>query len=110
MALADPEVRQAPDVLETILHPDFMEIGASGRVFDRAEIIALLEEETDFAPYTVDDFQVTALSTDAALVTYRIPPRTADSGEKPGSMRSSIWVRTTGTWQLRFHQGTRLPD
>ena len=40
--LLDPAVRARADQVETLLHPDFVEYGASGRVWDRAAIIAAL--------------------------------------------------------------------
>ena len=41
-ALVDPEVRRSVEVMESLLHPDFVEFGASGRIFTRASIIDLL--------------------------------------------------------------------
>ena len=36
------------------------------------------------------------LAQDVVLLTYRTE----------GSRRSSVWVRSAGSWQVRFHQGT----
>jgi len=106
-ALADPEVRKSTEAMSAILHAEFMEIGASGKVFSRATIMELLAEEDDFTPYAITDFAVIPLGDDRALVTFRIPARQTEQNKKPGSLRSSLWVKEGGTWQIRFHQGTR---
>lgn len=106
-ALADPQVRKSTATMNTILHKDFVEIGASGMIFDRTATLELLAEEDDFTPYAITDFAIIPLGDNRALVTFRIPARQIDQGTKPGSHRSSLWVKEGGTWQIRFHQGTR---
>jgi len=108
-ALADPQVRQNMDVMDTIIHADFMEIGASGRVFNKASIMDMMETEQNYPAYEVTDFNVIALGEDQALVTFSIPARKSEDEVKPGSLRSSLWVKAGDTWQIRFHQGTRCP-
>jgi ribonuclease HI len=101
--LLDPAVRASGDQVRALLHPDFIEYGASGKVWTRAEITAALESDpgvsgdgTDFCPV--------ALADDVVLLTYRIAGRT-------GALRSSVWVRDTSAgWRLRFHQGTPLHE
>lgn len=107
--LASPAMRLDPEVIGHMLADDFMEIGASGRSFNKAEILELLASETDFTAYDIEDFAVRSLGEDSVLATYRIPPRPeADGTPRPGSMRSSLWQMRDGRWQLVFHQGTRM--
>lgn len=47
LKLLDPEVRRSPQRVGELLHPEFVEIGASGRIWDRDAIIALLAGERD---------------------------------------------------------------
>ncbi|MBL4788426.1 MAG: DUF4440 domain-containing protein, partial [Kordiimonadaceae bacterium] len=101
-ALADPEVRASEAVLKTILHDDFTEIGKSGKVYSRGNIIAALIAETPLPPYDIENFTVTSLSESTALATYTIP---AAKG-RTASIRSSVWLMEEGIWLLRFHQGT----
>jgi len=108
-ALADPEVRKSATAMGALLHTDFMEIGASGKIFSRNSIIALLAEETAFSEYVIEDFAVTELDDNKILATYHIPARRTNDTHKPGSMRSSLWVMEDGSWLLRFHQGTHTP-
>jgi hypothetical protein len=102
-ALLDPALRADGERVEELLHPDFVEHGASGRVWDRPAIIAAMAEDPVVAG-PAQDFVATALADDVVLLTYRVTgPR--------GSLRSSVWVRTDDQgWRVRFHQGTRVPS
>jgi ribonuclease HI len=100
--LLDPMVRASPERLRRLLHPDFREHGSSGLVRDRAGTIAALGEDPG-VPGVATDFSPCGLAADVVLLTYRIV------GSRP-SLRSSVWVRDAEAgWQVRFHQGTRLP-
>ena len=101
--LLTPAVRQSPDELERLLADDFVEIGASGRQFDRRQIIEALQGEPP-AELSLHDFRVVLLAPDVALATYRSARQTP--GAARHSLRSSIWVRRADRWQLVFHQGT----
>lgn len=103
-ALTDPEVRSSRERVEALLHADFTETGSGGEVYDRATIIEMM---TTGAPgeVVIRDFAATHLSSEIALVTYR---SIGTSGQE--ARRTSIWVLEDGRWQLRHHQGTRVPD
>lgn len=60
-----------------------------------AEIKALLP---------LPDYSVELVAPDVALATYTSEVRTGDKIEI--GRRSSLWVKDSGRWQLRFHQGT----
>jgi hypothetical protein len=47
LALLDPELRRDPDRIRALLHADFVEFGASGRVWDRASIAAVTSGTLD---------------------------------------------------------------
>ena len=101
--LLEPEVRSSPEQLALLLAEDFLEIGSSGRTFDKKQIIANLKGESVF-DYSIQDFKVRQLGADIALATYRIETR--QEAEPRISLRSSIWVHRDGRWQVMFHQGT----
>jgi hypothetical protein len=42
LRLLEPDVRGSAAEVETLLHPEFFEFGASGRHWDRASIVAAL--------------------------------------------------------------------
>jgi hypothetical protein len=105
--LMQPAIRRSPDEMSRLLASDFLEFGRSGRTYDRTAIIRSLSEagESDGSP-TVSDFVTRALAEDVVLVTYRTVRHDAAAGEEIHSLRSSIWKRTDGRWQMAFHQGT----
>ncbi|ALE04928.1 hypothetical protein AL755_04545 [Arthrobacter sp. ERGS1:01] len=97
--LMDPEVRADEAKLGMLLHKDFAEIGASGRLWDRKDIIAELVT-ADANEASLEVLGLDSVDADTALLTYR-------SVESRGSvLRSSLWRRDNGRWQVRFHQGT----
>ncbi|MFS2153576.1 DUF4440 domain-containing protein [Rhizobium sp. Rhizsp42] len=105
--LFDQTVRNTRSLLETLLSPDFREIGSSGRLYLYGEIIAaLLEEPSDGTTRQLTDFEIQTLAPDVVLATYR--SERIVQGEPPvRSLRSSIWRRdANGTWRMVFHQGT----
>lgn len=108
-ALLTPAVRGDSARLDRLFAADFLEIGSSGRVFDKATAIASLAALREGAPpVALVDFQLRLLTPTVALAVYRVVARPA-SGEASWSLRSSVWVQRGGRWQLAFHQGTRTP-
>jgi hypothetical protein len=93
--------------LETLLHPQFHEIGRSGRPYDRNTVVAYLWPHR--APdYRVEafDHRVFELGDQDALLTYRSQHRGADGSVSHAAHRCSVWRRTAVGWQLFYHQGT----
>jgi len=97
--LLGPEVRGDIGRTGVLLHPDFMEIGSSGRVWTRDAMMMALEgdpgERTELEVLGAD-----RVGTGAVLLTYRSYARSGTT------LRSSLWVLDNGRWRLRFHQGT----
>lgn len=107
-SLWDESVRFDVTHMDALLHPDFLEFGQSGRTWDRAETLAVEPAEIGVEP-PLADLEVDVLSTDVALVTYRVADRFGPGGSTRRSRRSSLWLRTPEGWRLRFHQGTPEP-
>jgi hypothetical protein len=84
---------------------DFVEFGASGKVWSKAEIIAAMSQ---WAPIQriVEDFAVRELGASVCLVTYKVIG--VDRHPSPFSLRSSIWRNNGEAWQIVFHQGTNV--
>jgi hypothetical protein len=80
-----------------LIADDFVEFGASGKVWSREEVVAAISQ-WPASDRKLENFSVRELSAAVCLVTYR-----ADS-----SLRSSIWRRIGDRWQMIFHQGTAL--
>lgn len=98
-ALADRNPAGVEGGLVSLLADDFIEFGRSGTVWTRDSIAPMLEDGPVATPAQFDDFVTTRLSDGVVLVTYR----------GAFAVRSSIWIRREGRWQMRFHQGTPLP-
>lgn len=88
----------------SLLDPDFTEIGQSGRLWTRDEILAALPtaDQSDFAAAELTERQVRELAPDCYLLTYAV--RIGDRR----SLRSSIWRNRDGQLRLIFNQGTPL--
>lgn len=108
-ALHRPAVRRSREALERLLAEGFVEFGSSGAVYQRAPLIDRLQEEESEEEsrdaLKACDYALTPISADAVLLTYRTHHKESDGSERH-VLRSSIWKRTDGRWQMLFHQGT----
>ena len=100
------DVRLDPQRMDLILAPDFFEFGRSGRVYRRADILAVPAQPID-ARLPLREFRARLLDSDVVQVTY-VSVVTYEGVEEIAN-RSSIWTRNAHGWQLRFHQGTAVP-
>jgi hypothetical protein len=103
-SLHKKQVRNSTESTSALLADGFIEFGSSGRVWDKASIIESMRREAVDQQVTVEDFAARELAPDVVLVTYI-------SRKSDGStLRSSIWKRCEGKWQMIFHQGTRSAE
>lgn len=105
-SLLDPVVRRDSARVSALLSEDFEEFGASGRAWSREDILKMLSTE-GYDPPAMEDFKCRQLVEGVALVTYRTVRIDAGSGQSSAALRSSIWIKKSGEWRVRFHQGTR---
>ena len=104
---ASSEVRSSPEGLAPLTADDFVEFWPSRRnIYDTKIILETLATEDGNGGYCFEGFAVTRVGADAALATYHIPVRTRSGEPSTPSLRSSVWVRRDGRWQMLFHQGT----
>jgi hypothetical protein len=104
----EPLFHREPDsagrhVFERMTAPDYWEVGASGRVYDREFIIETLVKRHSGPQddeWVVEDFAVRQLSAEAWLATYEL-----HQGQRR-SRRSTVWARTDSGWVALYHQGT----
>jgi len=99
--LLRPEVRASADQVAVLLADGFVEFGTSGRIYNKEQMIDLLQQEQGRRDQssTITEFSVRRLAADVILVTYRIV--------ESRTIRSSIWKSTSGRWQMEFHQSTK---
>ncbi|WP_211879474.1 ribonuclease HI family protein [Pseudarthrobacter albicanus] len=97
--LRRPETRADLGRTGVLLHPDFTEIGSSGRIWTRDALMMALEENPD-GPTDLEMLDAERLGEGAILLTYRSYSRSGTA------LHSSLWVLDGTQWRLRFHQGT----
>jgi hypothetical protein len=105
--LAQVDRRLSAEDAGSLIAEDFVEFGASGKVWSKAEIIAAMSQ---WAPMEriVENFSVRELSASVCLVTYKVIGVTEDRRNSHFTLRSSIWRYTGEGWQIVFHQGTNV--
>lgn len=101
LSLLDPIVRQSPEQLNKLIADDFLELGSSGKVYNKQHC---LEPDENIRQFAVKDFDVKELSDGIVLATYK----SIEDGSI--SLRSSIWRRYGDGWQIVFHQGTKIQE
>ena len=90
--------------LASLLSDDFLEVGSSGSVFCKQDIVAALPSRSE-VQVKLADFQAKLLAPTVALVMYSLCP-VGSNGEDTATLRSSIWRLEKSGWRMVFHQGT----
>jgi len=101
------ETRFDQEWMERMLHPEYSEVGRSGRTHTRVETITAPDTPVD-VELPLAEYRMQLIDEDVALVRY-ISRQTLDGAPTPAE-RTSVWVNTNDGWRLRFHQGTPLPE
>ena len=97
--LLRPETRADLGRTGVLLHPDFTEIGSSGRMWTRDAMMMALADNPG-GPAELELLGADRLGEKTMLLTYRSRTR------EGSALRSSLWVLDGAQWRLRFHQGT----
>ncbi len=104
-----PEHGTTRAAFEAMTAPDYWEVGASGRAYDRATVLDELERRYADPAYDalrgleVSEFACRDAGGDVWLATYRL--RQGDRETR----RLSVWRWTGAGWLLLYHQGTVVP-
>ncbi|MBQ0988403.1 nuclear transport factor 2 family protein [Streptomyces sp. F63] len=110
LQLLDPDVRRSRQRAERLLDPEFSEVGASGRRWDRQETLAALPGMSggpgggSFEPRP-EGMTGVILAPGLVHLTYE----TRRGGQRV--RRSSIWRQRDGSsgWRMYYHQATPVP-
>ncbi|SDD73041.1 ribonuclease HI family protein [Auraticoccus monumenti] len=97
--LLDPRVRVDAERLEQLLHPHWREVGRSGRLWGRAEMIDRLGREPG-ERVGLEVIEVSRIDAATMLLLWR------SGSESVPALRSSVWTLGPSGWRQRFHQGT----
>lgn len=104
--LLDPACRSDSRRVAALLADDFVEIGKSGRVWTRDEVVAELAAAPGMDGITVGPIDGQLIGAGLVFVRY-----TTHHHGGPGTVhRSGWWRRTTSGWTCWFHQATVVPD
>lgn len=102
--LQTAEGRSDAAFLRRVLALEFVEIGASGRWWNRRQILDLLGSETeDDEPIEVLNLHARELAA-GVVQTFWTSRRGTTSAH-----RTSLWCRRDDRWVIVFHQGTPAP-
>ncbi|MFJ6784058.1 DUF4440 domain-containing protein [Streptomyces yangpuensis] len=110
MQLMGPGVRTSRVLTDRLLDPEFVEVGASGRRWDRRAMLAALPEmeggAEDGPRYEPAGMTGVELAPGVVHLTYE----TVIDGRR--ARRSSIWRRSDdgSGWRMYYHQATPVPD
>ncbi len=108
--LHQPATRRQRERLCQLLYAEFEEFGRSGRRYNRQEILDELVAESTFPKIHSEGFSCHVLSPSLVLIHY-VSAHIDDSGAlHRHTRRTSLWQHAASGWQLRFHQGTALPE
>ena len=102
--LITQSVRSSADNLNELLADDFLEYGSSGSIYTKEITMDSLTNEPS-PSYEIYDFEVVSFSDDFAQTRFKTDRVNLD-GTTLTSLRSSIWRKYNGKWQMLFHQGT----
>ena len=103
--LAQAGQKLSAEDASSLIAEDFLEFGASGKVWTKAEIITAMSQWNPIERI-VEDFRVRELSASVCLITYKVIRTNRQTSLF--SLRSSVWRNNGKTWQIVFHQGTNL--
>ncbi|NNC37161.1 MAG: DUF4440 domain-containing protein [Acidimicrobiales bacterium] len=96
LLLLDPKIRQSANKLDQLLSDGFIEIGQSGRIYDKRDIISALADD----PHTdakFSNFDIRALSETLILASYT-------SRNKTTIQRHSLWEKHGLAWRILYHE------
>lgn len=100
-SLLTDEVRSERSAVAALLHPDWQEVGRSGRLWSRDD---MLDAIGPGEPVGLDVVSVQRVDRDTILLVWRA------LADGRSTLRSSLWVRAAdrpgAPWQQRYHQGT----
>ncbi len=103
--LHEPSVRKDGKRLDQLLHDSFTEIGRSGALFDKNQIMSALSSESIHSVWS-QDYTAQAIDDELVLLTYRSARVEPNQTLSRFSRRASLWQLTDLGWQMVYHQGT----
>jgi hypothetical protein len=95
--------------IEAQICDEFWEVGASGSIYTKQEVIEILTERYNDSHYQdiweTSNFELTKIATDNHLLTYQLV-----QNKIRYTRRSTIWRKCNGQWKILYHQGTVIEN
>ncbi len=95
--------------IERQMYDEFWEVGASGNVYTKQDVIETLLERYNNPNYQdiweAKDFALTTIAQDNYLLTYILI-----QGRTRVTRRSTLWRKVNGDWKILYHQGTIIKE
>ena len=104
------DASSAAHLFDELISDDFEEIGGSGEVVKKKDVIEWLMQKEKEDSWSLNDFKVKQLSSSVALATYRTRDINPNNNDFSESHRCSIWKQTDNSWKMIYHQGTTLEN
>lgn len=106
LELQSKDVRKNIKRLAEILHDDFYEIGSSGTLYSKKDILERLPK-SEYVEMQSNNFEGNFIKDDVLLLKYDLQ---IFSGKElsSNSKRTSIWKLENNCWQMFFHQSTLI--
>ena len=86
--------------LEELIDDDYKEIGKSGKVFNKEDIIEYLSNLKEDRNITIYNYNCRKISTNTFLVNY------ITKNNNDNSFRTSIWKKENNKFKIIFHQAS----
>jgi hypothetical protein len=102
-----PELGTTRADFEAMMAPEFWEVGASGKLYNREYVLEVLEQRHRAAiveQLDITEFRCQRVSPGHYLATYMLD----QLGRK--SRRTTLWRSTNDGWKIVYHQGTLVSD
>jgi len=106
LKLLDKNIRNNKNELIKYISKEFIEYGASGRIYTYDDTISFLPIEEKQIEYKIIKMDSKTLSENIILLLYIIEIN--NGFENIITNRSSIWKKDNNNWKIIFHQGTKV--
>ena len=105
--LLHENMQENPLLLDEILAETFVEIGYSGNITSRQEVVDWLLNKPINDRWLLSNFCINILSSDIVLAVYQAQKIGDSERISKASTRSSIWKRQANQWKMMFHQASK---
>ena len=105
--LLQPDVRKSVIQLNEMISEDFIEIGSSGQLYTKKDVLINLPSSPEIK-FIMTDFRIVILSPNIIQSIFKTEKINQVTNKTTFSLRSSIWKNDDSKWRMIFHQGTPL--